>query len=381
MNKRRARGNGGHMSTGLLVTTCTTTCALAAAVVVSHWLASAPLAVSAQDPAPQVQVTARESDRRVDVSIGGKPFTSYIWPETIKKPVLFPLRTAQGTELTRGYPLVQRAGERVDHPHHVGMWLNYGAVNGLDFWNNSEAIKPEVANKYGAIEHKAITSLKSGAGRGELVVAADWTAPTGTGSDKSVLLKEETRYVFHALGDVRIIDRVTTLTAQDKPVTFGDSKEGVLGIRVRRQLEDPTEKAATFTDAAGNPTKVDALDSKGVTGAYLTSEGKKAGEAWGTRARWCALSGKVDGEDVSLVVFDHPQNPNHPTYWHARGYGLFAANGLGGKEFSKDEAPRSLTIQPGQQIRFTYRVLILHGTPTVRDLNLRYTDFTKDFGS
>jgi hypothetical protein len=345
-----------------------------AGLAVSHWLAAAPVAVStAPDPAPQVQVVARESDRRVDVTIGGKPFTSYLWPTTIKKPVLFPLRSAQGTELTRGFPLVQRAGERVDHPHHVGMWLNYGAVNGIDFWNNSEAIKPEEAEKFGSIEHKAIASAKSGAGRGELSVNADWVL-----HDKSVLLKEETRFIFHALGEVRMIDRITTLTAQDKPVTFGESKEGVLGIRVRRELEDPKEKGDTFTDAHGKPTKVAAMDTKGVSGAYLTSEGKVGGEAWGTRARWCALSGTVDDEPVSIVVFDHPKNPNHPTYWHARGYGLFAANGLGGQQFNKAEAPRSLTIQPGQQVRFVYRVLLLHGTPAVRDINTRYTDFTKD---
>jgi Family of unknown function (DUF6807) len=338
------------------------------------WLAVTSETVSsATDPAPQVQVVAREADRRVDITIGGKPFTSYIWPTTIKKPVLFPLRSAQGTELTRGFPLVQRAGERVDHPHHVGMWLNYGSVNGLDFWNNSEAIKPEEQPKYGSIEHKSIVNVKSGAGRGELVVNEDWVGP-----DKSVLLKEDTRYIFHALGDVRMIDRITTLTVQDKPVTFGESKEGVLGIRVRRQLEDPAEKGDTFTDGSGKPTKVEAMDSKGVTGAYLTSEGKKGAEAWGTKGRWCALSGTVDDEPVTIAILDHPKNPNHPTYWHARGYGLFAANGLGGQQFDKNVPPRSLTVQPGQQVKFIYRVLLLHGTPTVRDLNTRYTDFTKD---
>jgi hypothetical protein len=341
--------------------------------VAGHWLTATPVVTTASDPAPQVQVVAREADRRVDVTIGGKPFTSYMWPATIKKPVLFPLRSAKGTELTRGFPLVQRAGERVDHPHHVGMWLNYGAVNGLDFWNNSEAIRADQAANYGSIEHKAITNVKSGAGRGELGIEADWI-----GSDKSVLLKENTLFIVHALGDVRMIDRITTLTALDKPVTFGESKEGVLGIRVRRELEDPMEKGDTFTDASGKPTKVDAMDSKGVTGVYLTSEGKKGSEAWGTRARWCTLSGVVDDEQVTIAILDHPKNPNHPTYWHARGYGLFAANGLGGQQFNKEEAPRSLTIQPGQELKLVYRVLLLHGAPTVKDLNLRYTDFTKD---
>src|SRR5258707_5793872 len=90
-----------------------------------------------------VQLVVKEADRRVDVTIDGKPFTSYIWPTTLKKPVLYPLRTASGTIVTRGYPLEPRPGERDDHPHHAGLWFNYESVNGIDFWNNSDAIKPE----------------------------------------------------------------------------------------------------------------------------------------------------------------------------------------------------------------------------------------------
>src|SRR5580700_6334485 len=93
----------------------------------------------------RILVIANEQERRVDVTIDGKPFTSYIWPTTLKKPVLYPLRTARGTIITRGYPLEQRPGERIDHPHHAGLWFNYENVNGLDFWNNSDAIKAENA--------------------------------------------------------------------------------------------------------------------------------------------------------------------------------------------------------------------------------------------
>src|ERR1022692_2411971 len=77
-----------------------------------------------------VTVVPNEAARRVDVLVDGQPFTSYIWPDTLKKPVLFPLRTASGTIITRGYPLEPRPGERTDHPHHVGLWFNYENVNG-----------------------------------------------------------------------------------------------------------------------------------------------------------------------------------------------------------------------------------------------------------
>src|SRR5438094_8587726 len=106
-----------------------------------------PLLMSGAPDKARVQVTPNEARRRVDVIIDGRPFTSYIWPTTLKKPVLYPLRTAKGTIVTRGWPLDPRPGEHVDHPHHVGLWLNYENVNGLDFWNNSDAIKPADAPK------------------------------------------------------------------------------------------------------------------------------------------------------------------------------------------------------------------------------------------
>src|SRR5260221_7441856 len=116
----------------------------------------------------KVTVTPNETARRVDIAIGGKPFTSYLWPEQVKKAVLDPIRSANGTIVTRGWPLNPRPGERIDHPHHVGLWFNYENVNGLDFWNNSEAIKPADRSKMGAIVHRRIVSAQSGADRGEL---------------------------------------------------------------------------------------------------------------------------------------------------------------------------------------------------------------------
>jgi hypothetical protein len=148
-------------------------------------------AVRSNAPQERIWLVVNEAGRRVDVTIDGQPFTSYIWPARLAKPVLYPLRTAKGTIVTRGYPLEPRAGERVDHPHHVGLWFNYESVNGLDFWNNSEAIQPENASKMGSIEQRSIVSAKNGTDRGELEVQADWTT-----YDKKVLLKEDTRFVF-----------------------------------------------------------------------------------------------------------------------------------------------------------------------------------------
>src|ERR1700744_3796018 len=138
-----------------------------------------------------VQVVPDEAHQRVDITIDGKAFTSYIWPTSLKKPVLYPLITDEGITVTRGYPLEPRPGERVDHPHHAGMWFNYGNVNGFDFWNNSDAVKPEDRAKMGTILQTKIVSTKSGADSGELVVDSVWV--TGKGDQ---ILDQTTHYIF-----------------------------------------------------------------------------------------------------------------------------------------------------------------------------------------
>jgi hypothetical protein len=338
-------------------------------------------------PGPRVEVTPNEQATRVDVAIDGKPFTSYIWPVTLKKPVLYPLRTPKGTLVTRGFPLDPRKGERVDHPHHVGMWFNHGDVNGFDFWNNSVAISPDRVQKMGTVHHRRILEAKSGAGRGELTVEADWTDGTG-----KVLLRERTHFVFRGTTDSRSIDRVTTLTAVDR-VLFRDNKEGMLGIRVARALEQPAEKPETFTDASGTPSKVPVLDNAGVTGRYMSSEGKVGDAVWGTRGRWALLGGALpaDGaasgaadtgraaaEPVTLAILDHPSNPGYPTHWHARGYGLFSANSLGQKSLNDGDVELNLALEPGANATFRYRILILSSPPNANRIEAEWQAFSRE---
>jgi hypothetical protein len=161
-----------------------------------------------EQKAARIQVVPDETARRVDVTIDGKPFTSYIYPTTLKKPALFPLRSAKGTVVTRGFPLEARKGERADHPHHVGLWLNHGDVNGLDFWNNSDGLPADRVPKMGTILHRRVVDAKSGGEAGELTVETEWVKPDG-----KPLLRELTRFVFRGSADSRSVDRTTTLTA------------------------------------------------------------------------------------------------------------------------------------------------------------------------
>jgi len=315
-----------------------------------------------------VQVTPDEANRRVDITIDGKPFTSYIWPDTLKKPVLFPILDSDGVTITRGWPLAPRPGERTDHPHHDGLWFNYSNVNGFDFWNNSTAIAAARAQKMGTIVFDKIDSAKSGVNRGELTTNSTWI--TGAG-DK--IIDETSHYIFGRAGSARSIDLIVTFNALDK-VVFHDDKDGLLGLRVARWLESPEEKGGTFTDSNGVATAVSAaVNIPGVappTGQYLTSEGIKGEAAWGTRGRWCSLTGHDGtGHTDTVAIFDHPGNPNYPTYWHARGYGLFAVNPLGQHMFDAKQPELDYTLEKGHSVTFRYRIVIYPRTVTTSELN------------
>jgi len=330
-----------------------------------------PLGPGKSESALNVTVTPNEAARRVDVSIGGAPFTSYIWPERLRKPVLYPIRSAGGTLVTRGWPLDPRPGERVDHPHHVGLWLNYESVNGVDFWNNSDALKPDDAAKMGTIFHRRIVSSKSAADRGELVTEMDWVLPSG-----KTILHERAQFAFSGDSAARRIERVSTLTALDERVVFADAKDGMLGMRVARQLEQPSNEPQVYTDISGRATTVPVMDNTGVTGEYTSSEGKKGDAVWSTRGRWTMLTGKIGDEALTIAILDHPKNPGFPTYWHARGYGLFAANPLGQKVFSNGRETLNFTLEPHRSATFRYAVVVLEGAASKEHIEREYNAFT-----
>jgi hypothetical protein len=306
----------------------------------------------AQSEKPKIDLKVKKAEKKVDVLVDGELFTSYIHPDNIKKPVLWPVMSPEGNMLTRSYPMVDREGDRTDHPHHVGVWLNYGDVNGFDFWNNSEAIPPDDRDGYGTIYHQSIEKTKSGRGKATLVTTSVWKSP----KDR-VMLNEKAQFDFKAMDDIRIIDRTVTLTAAID-VKFTDNKEGMFAIRVARELELPSDEPTELMDSRGNVTKVEKMDNTDVKGNYRSSEGIEGAEVWGTRAEWMKLSSEIDGEEVSLVIIDNPSNPGYPTYWHARGYGLFAANTLGQNVFSEGREEMNFSLKKGESVTFKYRLVV-----------------------
>ncbi|MCF6333688.1 MAG: PmoA family protein [Draconibacterium sp.] len=321
----------------------------------------------------QVGFIEHNSEKKIDVMVDGKLFTSYRWPENVYKPVLYPIFTASGTEVTRGFPLNPKPGERADHMHQVGNWLNYGNVDTYDFWGNGHTGKR--SSNGGEIIHTGVEKLAAGKGEGTMITTGSWVDPNG-----KELLSEKTEFHFIAKGQLRIIDRITTLKATDDTVSFKDTKEGMFAIRVARELELPDNGKMLIVDENGQAKQIEKASTEGITGNYKSSEGITGLDVWGTRAKWMDLYGNIGDEKISIVICDHPKNQSYPTYWHARGYGLFSANPLGVKDFTKGKKELNFSIPAGQSVTFRYRMVISSNAHlTDEEINALSDDFATKY--
>jgi hypothetical protein len=317
-------------------------------------------------------IAERPGKKQVDILFNNKLLTAYCYYDSSRKPFLFPVNTVDGITVTRGYPFQPVAGERTDHPHHTGIWLNYESVNGLDFWNNSTAIAPEKRDHYGTIVHQKIIDKKTSDNNASLSTAATWIRPDG-----KILLNEETLFNFSIQGNDFIIDRITKLTAADTTVLFKDVKDGMFAIRVARELELPSKESSNYVDDKGNITKVPA-SGYNVTGMYYSSTGLTGDSVWGSKGRWAILTGKKEGKDITIGIIDHPENVGYPAYWHARGYGLFSINPLGRKIFSNGKEELNFSLAPGLSTTFRYRIIIHSGSVLSKEkMNKLSDDFEK----
>lgn len=327
------------------------------------------LCVNCKSTSTNVRFSVDEINKTIGVNINDIYFTSFIFPDNMEKQCLYPIQTPSGKFITRGFPLNPRPFERTDHPHHVGLWFNFGDVNKLDFWNNSYSIKSEDKHKYGSILFEKIVEANDKKGR--LVILSNWVD-----SNKNILLSEKTTYIFGGLkNDIRTIERISELTAKQK-VTFTENKEGLLGLRLDRAFEEPTKKAETFLDANGNVTETPVLNNDGVNGIYRNAEGLTEGDVWGKRSKWVALKANKEGETITIVILDNKNNLNYPAWSHARGYGLFATNNLAGQAVDKNAESVKFELVPAETITFKHKIII-GGDLTDAEINNFSNNFNK----
>lgn len=302
-------------------------------------------------------VDVKTLEDRVRIEIDGKLFTEYRMsgaPHVYYWPVIGP----GGAKMTRSWPMAEAPGEEHDHPHHRSLWFSHGQVNGVDFWSEAASTKGTPKHPVGRIEHDKILEAKGGADSGVLKSSQKWIAP----DDSTPVTSTQTLKVYSRPDSERLFDFEVTLTAGDKDVVFGDTKEGSAGIRIAESMR---LKGPKSTPGAGK---------------ILNSEGDADGAVWGKRAKWVDMSGPIDGKIFGIAFMDHPKNPRYPTRWHARDYGLFAANPFCEKEMDKNQPSGAgdFTLKAGQSITFRYRILIHEGDAAAAKVADRFQSFTQD---
>jgi hypothetical protein len=306
-----------------------------------------------QTPQDGSRVEFRRSANSIAISIAGKLFTTYYFDPQIAKPYFQPLRSAQGTIVTRDFPI----GEQVppEHlkdpslePHQRPMYFGHGNINGIDFWGEAAFPKWSDDSVFGRKVLQNIKEARTNGDAGVLRALFELRDPSGR-----AIAEEEQAYVFRGDRSNRTIDCEFTIRAnKGAPVTMGDTKEGTFAIRVVKELNSPPGHM---------------MNSSG-------AEGEK--QIWGKRADWVDYSGRVNGEDVGVAVLDSPKSFRHPTYWHARGYGLLAANPFGLREFTgRADNDGSWTIAEGSTLTFRYRVIVHHGDYKEARIAEAYRDY------
>ncbi len=300
--------------------------------------------------APTDCVTIQQLDDRCRVLIGGELFTEYIF-RGYEKPILYPILGPHGIGMTRDYPMLEDvAGEATDHPHHKSLWFSHKPVNGIDFWS--------VHDNAGKSVHNKLLKVESGGSRGLIRAVNQWKSADGT-----VVFTDTRTMAFQSLGSARAIDLEITIEATQGPVTFGDSKEGTMAIRTHPNLRLENDPSHGVTAAVGQ-----AVNSEGICGR----------EVWGKRADWIDYCGIIENKVVGVAIFDHPDNPRHPTHWMARHYGYIGANPFGLNAFEgKPPGAGDMTIPSGEEVTFRYRFLFHEGVPREAQISQRYHDYAE----
>lgn len=307
-----------------------------------RWLAAVLPTIPARRPLsyrlrPQVEtgpggVRVRPAGPNLDVMVDDHLLTTY-QPTSCSKPVFFPVYGPTGEMFTRSYPMGDVAGEDRDHPHHRSLWFTHGDVNKVDFWSEDKPGTPTEKKTRGSIRETARRVVVEGPALARLATRDDWLAPNGRR-----ICRDRRTATFYRTRSVRIMDFEFVIEATDGPVTFGETKEGMFGLRVASTMDAKKKQGGKITNAEG------VTDTR----------------AWGKASPWVDYVGPVQGRTVGIAILNHPGSFRFPTTWHVRDYGLFAANPFGGKEFGRPEWGAH-TIPAGESMRFAYRVILHEG--------------------
>ena len=298
------------------------------------------------------EIVLERAEGKIIVSIDGQLFTEYIY-EGHAKPILYPIIGPHGVKMTRAYPMVEDVdNEARDHPHHESLWFTHDEVNGVNFWS---ARLDRGENGRSARIRQSSIALQGNSIRSE----NEWLAP-----GDQIVCTDTTLIAFGATPVGRYIDYQVTIHASQDDVTFGDTKEGTMAIRTHPKLRLSADKRRGNHTAAGHA---------------VNSEGHTDNELWGKRAKWVDYWAPIDGNVVGIAIFDHLDNPRHPTWWHARNYGLVAANPFGIHDFeNKPKSTGDMLLKKNTSVTFRYRFLFHEGNSQSANIEQQYAQFAGD---
>ncbi|HEV3164576.1 MAG TPA: PmoA family protein [Isosphaeraceae bacterium] len=291
-----------------------------------------------KDSEQGVQLNRQGSN--IQVNMLGNMFTEYL-TDSGPKPYYWPVIGPTGRPITRAYPMKQVESEEKDHPHQRSMWFTHGKVNGIDFWSEQTS--------HGSIKETSRPTVVSGAAVGVIHTTDDWLSPDG-----QKVCDDERVVRFYSTKNTRVLDFDITIKATAGPVTFGDTKEGMFGLRVASSMDVKRKQGGKITNA------------EGITDL----------EAWGKASPWVDYTGPVAGEVVGIAILNHPDSFRYPTAWHVRDYGLFAANPFGWHDFGRQERGDH-TIPAGKSILFRYRVIFHKGETASADIPAAFKTYSQ----
>ena len=296
--------------------------------------------VTRAGPLPQVVIT--DNDHAISIDVDGAPLTTYHYADVPARPYFYPLLTAARQEVTRAFPMrTDVAGESSDHPHHRSLWIAFGDVEGTDNWSEELG--------HGSTRHEKLSRFASGDVCGEFETTGSWLT-----SDGERLLTQRLQFTAWASPpEFRMLDFTIDLTAGQKAVEFGDTKEGgILAVRVVGTMDVP--RGGRIENSYG---------------------GIDEAETWGKSAHWCDYSGPVEDGYAGIAILDHPLSFRYPTHWHVRNYGLITANPFGYAAYTGGAKRGEHRLAPEETLHFHYRVILHSGDATEGQIRSRYLDF------
>ncbi len=279
-------------------------------------------------PVPRMQALPLPH-HQISFQRNGVELTRFHFDPADKRPFLYPLNGLSGRSLTRmGHP-----HDPVTHSHHNSLWLAHHDVNGVSFWEDRGPAQ---------IRCVRVERLEDSNDSASTTVLNKW------GETNKAFLWERRRMTVQSLANdewILILD--VRFDAVKEPVTLGKTPFGFTAVRMAKSIG--------VNDGGG---------------MIRNSEGavNETNVFW-KRARWMDYSGAIASNTIEgITFFDHPANPNHPSYFHVRNDGWMGAS------LTFDAAR---VIETNKPLQLRYGFYVHSGLQETNALEKRWNEFSK----